>query len=147
MEITSVAVKNLKSMSGRDGLTWSCSLWLNGKRVALVYNDGNGGPTDFDWRPCGEKWNGPTAKAFDAYAAAQPPSPAEHGLPEMEMDADMLVGKLCDDLEEQRRIKRLCKKSVVCRHPDGGLVQFKCPPTPVNIAAIQKRNPAYKVLN
>ena len=150
MKITSVAVKNSKSCSARDGIAWSCSLWLNGKRAALVRNGGDGGPTDFDWRPSGQDYDGgEIAKAFDAYAVAQPPCPAEpeYHMPEIACDADILVSRLCDELEEQRKIKRLCKTSVICRHPDGGLVQFKCKPTPANIKAIQARNPSYKVLN
>lgn len=39
-------LKNLKSSVGRDGHSWSASIYKNGKRIGTIADDGNGGPVN-----------------------------------------------------------------------------------------------------
>lgn len=149
-EIKTATMKNVKSCQGRDGIAWSGTLYLNGKRAALVRDGGCGGMINFDWTFSGHGFHGDElAKAFDAYAAAQPPCEAdpEYDIPESPCCADTLVSRLADDYEEAKQIKRLCRTNIVCRTPDGRLLSFKGQATDTNRAIILKRHPGYTILN
>lgn len=47
--IETIEIKNFKQCIGREGYAWSCSLYINGKRAAVVSNDGNGGSNFYDF--------------------------------------------------------------------------------------------------
>lgn len=59
-------IKGLKTWRSRDGGGYQYTLTHNGKAVATVTNDGNGGCTDIDWS--GLTWNGRLAVGFNANA-------------------------------------------------------------------------------
>ena len=148
--IKTASVKNVKSCDGRDGIAWSGTLYLNGKRAALVRDSGDGGEINFDWHPSGHGFHGgELAKAFDIYAAAQPPIEAdpEYDIPECPCEAGILVSRLCDEYEEAKQIKRLCRTNIVCRTSDGQLVAYKAKATTLNRAMLAKRHPGYTILN
>jgi hypothetical protein len=93
-----VTVKNSKKADGRDGLMWSCDLYIDGVKAAHVYNQGNGGMTFF-------QWDNPTlGKSFESFAQTTP-----HG------SGEMLVSDLCDKLDTQKMLKRLCKNKTVVK--------------------------------
>jgi len=43
------SVKNVKSWMARDGIGTTCTLYRDGKKVAMCRDDGNGGEMDIDW--------------------------------------------------------------------------------------------------
>ena len=97
-------VKNSKSCRGRDGIAYSCTLHRDGKKVADVQNEGNGGETRWDWVNAVEE------KAFEEYALTQISTIG--GEPEP-MNPDMLIASMLDGLETVKRIKRLSKKTML----------------------------------
>lgn len=59
-------IKGLKTWKSRDGGGYQYTLLHNGKAVATVTNDGNGGPTDIHWMAM--TWNGSLEVGFNANA-------------------------------------------------------------------------------
>lgn len=48
------SVKNVKSWEGHEGLGTQCSVYRNGKKVAIFLDDANGGDADFRWLDTGD---------------------------------------------------------------------------------------------
>lgn len=111
-----LSVKNSKSMNGRDGIAWSCDLYIDGVKAAYVYDGGFGGMVDFDW------YNRDLEKKFNAYVDALPLDMSDPDIfPEgMKTDGGTLVAGLCDELEMEKKLKRLCKTKTVVRMKDDG---------------------------
>ena len=121
MELT---IKNYKSCRGDEGDAFSCTLYIDGKRAALVRYDGNGGEFEFDFTVAGKghgPWRGPLFDKFKAYV---------DGLPEVESsmvdprtgetwsykpNMDMVVEQAIRLMLENRQLKRWCKNQVLFR--------------------------------
>lgn len=149
-DIQTATMRNVKSCQGRDGIAWSGTLYLNGKRAALVRDGGCGGMINIDWTFSGHGFHGDElALAFEAYAKAQPPCEAdpEYDIPCSPCDWESLLSRLADDYEEAKQIKRLCRTNIVCRTPEGRLLSFKGQATDTNRAIILKRHPGFTILN
>lgn len=94
------AVKIAKHLS-RETEAFSASLYLNGKRIAVVSNCGQGGPNEFDFI-CKEG-----RKAFYAFAKENNPDAIE---PDEYVIADLL-----DEYEHTQWIKRQTRTKVLFR--------------------------------
>lgn len=97
-------IKNLKSCDGREGpgAAFSCSLYIDGKRAAVVRNSGSGGCNDYDWLDRSLR------QPFLDHCAALHPDI------EFEVE-DHVIAVLLDTLETEKQLKRWCRKSVVFR--------------------------------
>jgi len=120
-------IKSLKKWNAMEGQGYSFTLTHNGKLVAEVLQDGNGGATRVNW--VGLRWDGSmipnqspadTKKAglaqaaktaFDAIVRAAPTF--ESGGMTLTVDADLLLEALLEHLEMQK----LCKTKTVFRLP------------------------------
>lgn len=114
-------VKNSKSCRGRDGIAYSCTLCRDGKKVAYVSNDGNGGCTHFDWISKAED------ELFENHAAtkinqchfsgeASPHTP------------ESLIALMLDEQEEAKKIKRWSRtKTVFILHGRDSFSFMSCP--------------------
>lgn len=51
--------KKIKEMEGHEGIAYHADLYVDGKRVGTLYNDGNGGDYDFSRN---SKYNGPVTE-------------------------------------------------------------------------------------
>ena len=119
---TIYAVKNVRSFQGREGLGFTCSLYRDGKRIGTVTDAANGGMIDF-YLHDGEK------EKLDKFCKdnfepeihkipTEPPIWDQKYTGETEnvpiaIDVDMFVSHLVDEFENQKKIKRLCKKNTL----------------------------------
>lgn len=103
-------VRKVKSLSTRDGVAWTCDLYVDGQRAASCENEGRGGCTRF-WFADRDLEN-----RVRAWVAANPDPRAEESLEGEELDA--LVECLCDDYDTNQRFKRICKTKTMYRTPD-----------------------------
>lgn len=137
-----LTVKNLKSCVGKEGYAYSATLYLDGKKVGQVRNDGNGGMTfvDFFRKVRGKVVRDHEAeKKVLAYVAEQPavdmgpdPKASDYPNPEkrwmMEPSLDWVVSQVCEDALAEREQRRWCRTKVCFRvegDPDGEWRVFK----------------------
>ena len=86
-------IKGLKTWRSRDGGGYQYTLTHNGKAVATVTNDGNGGPTDIEWSSL--TWDGNLAVGADATPAQVKKATAQAALSKAAKDAlDAFVASL-----------------------------------------------------
>jgi hypothetical protein len=98
--------KNLKQWEGRDGYGYTCTLYLDGKRAALVRQDGHGGCTDFD--PVAYTPEGRAALA--AVEALGAEWARARGLDERQDALDTLVAKILDEQDLRKGARTNAKK-------------------------------------
>jgi hypothetical protein len=108
-------VKVAKNMS-EETTAFTAQLWVDGGHIADVRNDGRGGanhlmPVGTFKNPAGNTLH--RIRAFEAWCDAQPPHQSEYG--PLEMTADYYVTLMLEDYEEERWLKRLCKKKTIVR--------------------------------
>lgn len=109
MKITLKNVKMHPDMSEETNC-FSASIYLDGKRIGFVKNEGRGGVNlvDREDRKAGAK--------VEAYAKTLPPLPPFYkGGKPLEYNLDMLIGDLLEKYEEERIHKRWYKKGTVFR--------------------------------
>lgn len=86
-------IKGLKTWRSSDGGGYQYTLLHNGKPVATVTNDGNGGPTDIRW--VSMTWDGRIGVEFSATPAQVKKATAQYALSKAAKDAiDSLVASL-----------------------------------------------------
>ncbi|WP_323016436.1 hypothetical protein [Castellaniella sp.] len=135
----SYRLKNLKSCNGSDGLAWSATLYKDGRKLGEVRDGGHGGPVEFNL-------SASDLNALTAYSVTKVD-------PSFEPEGSF-VAALADYTESIKRIKRMGSKSVVAiiegDTDDYGVPQrvsqFRCAPTPANLAAIKAKYPGYRLL-
>lgn len=108
------SLKGLKTFPGREGEGFDAQLARDGKTVAHVHDDGNGGMIFIDWM---DRQHGESAheKAFDAFIETERAKiPAdkknEYDMLEREIfDGEIFVSDLVNQATLDRRFKRACK--------------------------------------
>lgn len=96
------SVSGVKTFMGMEGHGFNANLHEDGKKVAFVIDDANGGC--YNWR-----WLDNSAKErLDAYLKADPKWSKET----FEV-ADQFIGSLLDDYESDKKLKALCKRKTV----------------------------------
>ena len=118
-----------KSFQALDGMAWSCTLYIDGKKAAYVIQEGNGGPAYFQW------YDKTLEQQFEAYVKTLP---LFEGVAQ---DGEMVVGGLLDKLDSEKRIKRWCKTKTVVTFSDskpGEVSTFNRPYSPEMKDLLQK---------
>lgn len=124
------AVKGVKQMEGRDGYMLNCSLYKDGKKVATVIDDGNGGCLDIhflDYKAPRVEVSGinymdepfnykgtPEEKAFQDYVNTLPTYDTEWSK-NQHPDQEHVINEMVDEYENLKRFKRACKKKTLFR--------------------------------
>lgn len=124
-----LTVKNLRSCEGNEGYAYSATLYLDGKKVGQVRNDGNGGMTfvDFFKRVRGKVERDREAEAkVLAYVAEQPdvdmgpdpkaedyPNPAKRWM--MKPDLEWVASQVVEQALEEKEQRGWCRSKVVFR--------------------------------
>lgn len=68
-----IGIKNYKSCAGNEGDAFSCTLYLDGKRVATIQYDGWGGEYVFDFELSDKTmYGGPVCTRFKEYVESLP---------------------------------------------------------------------------
>lgn len=104
-----------KHGTGMEGSRWSCELWVNDRKAAVVNEDGDGGGLRIEWLPQAKGTPNPE-KALTTYCALIPSYPF-YGTP-MTTTVDLLIGELVEEEMERENISRQCKKTVPFRTRD-----------------------------
>jgi hypothetical protein len=117
-----LTIKNLKTCRGREGIAFSCIVYVDGVKAAFASDDGNGGEMRIDWTPTrtpGKSiWESPVKDRLEAYCKTLPPHkfPAYDGtddLSEMPWTIAFLIDHAIDAIETEKKLKRWCKTKVV----------------------------------
>lgn len=110
-------VKNVKAWNTVDGGGFTCSLYFGDKKVASVTDTGNGGPFGYHWD---DKLY---ANMLNKHAASLPEVTTEWDDPNnkekfsFQPGRDYVVGKLIDEFETKRKLRKLCRNKTMYRMP------------------------------
>lgn len=124
-DLLGYAVKNIKTCQGNEGQAWSLTLYKDGKRLAVVRNDGNGGCASYDWfaRPH-EAWK-PQSDQLDVDAETFCRNNdgwwSEFIGDDYNEYTDWFVGELMEVKECIAEAKKMLRKSFIVSKPNGGL--------------------------
>lgn len=129
-------VKGVKSFRGNEGYGFNATLYKDGKAIAFVYDDANGGCYMYEWKD---------------KAAEQPLLElAKQKYPDMKFEQmDAFVGGLIDDVLLEKDAAKLTKGKVAILK-DGKIYTIKAPNgtvTPQFLELVAKKNPTARVLN
>lgn len=107
-------LRGIKTFQGRDGYGLNATLTRNGKAVCTLLDEGCGGMMFFDWhdRRGGASAEEDRFKAFIEIQRAEIPADKknEYDMNEREMfDGEMWVNQKVDEIQNERRFKRICK--------------------------------------
>lgn len=91
----------------RETTAFTASIWIDGKRAGTVSNDGHGGCNlyHFDDRTLEQE--------FHDYCKSLPPVDGSFG--PLDMDADLLIGELCEAADHERWLKSKTRNAVLFR--------------------------------
>lgn len=101
-----LTVRGVKSFRGMEGGGFNCTLYVDGKKLGMVIDEGRGG--NLLYRLDSHK----TEQELERWARVK----SQDGMEAL----DSVVGKLVDDEEERRWLKRHTKKKTVIRLKDHG---------------------------
>lgn len=99
-----VEVKSVKTAGhlSHETVAYSASIYVDGKRIGLVRNDGQGGCNMYDW------FDREAGRRLEEHAEAQE---TEHDFEKL----DQFINALADEFEERKALKRKCKTHVLFR--------------------------------
>ena len=155
-------VKAVKTFHGHDGHGWECKLYCDGKRVALVVEDGWGGGLQFHWDDetpdiprveCrNRKYDGnintykgtPEQARLEAHVLTLPQSDDDDGKMYY-ISADVFVDDMVTEALYTRDVKKLLKKLAFVK-TDGKIYHYQSD-NPRTRAVLAKRNPDAVILN
>lgn len=132
-------VRNVKMLQTHRGFAFTCTLYVDGKKAASVSQEGHGGGNDYRWSDQN------LAKRVHAYAESLPDVTFDGG--SLSNDLDLTIENLINDLEDKKRIKRLCKKNerTIWRTPDMKPEEWRIssyPFTPAVVSMIRATHPS-----
>ena len=130
------SVKGVKTFRGNEGYGFNATLYKDGKAIAFVYDDANGGCYSYEW------------KDTSAIAALEALAKEKH--PDLKFEQmDAFVNDLVEDVLLERDAAKLVKGKVAILK-DGKLYSVKPKSgivTPEFIALVRQKNAGAKVLN
>jgi hypothetical protein len=103
-------LKNFKNgIIGREGQSWSATLFVDGKKVAEVFEQADGGPMRYQPFPNMKS----ELEKVEAYAKTLPNMPSEYFEEGLPMDLDLLVSSLATQTEVEKKMKRYEKNHII----------------------------------
>lgn len=117
-----LTIKSYRSCTGNEGEAFSCTLYLDGKRMGTVKYDGWGGPFMYEfWKKVRGEVRRDEAKerAVREYCESRPDIVCSFEDPEtgkpcvMKADVDLVVGEVIEDHQEERQLRSWCRTKVV----------------------------------
>jgi hypothetical protein len=131
-------IKKVKTFKGNDCPGYNLDLWMNGRKIAEVIDDGSGGMVQFDYVDL------QVETPFLEYVKTLPPWDG------LEMSEDLFVGRLYERHEAEKQLKRACAKHTVFKLPQDKKGEFRTMKTPFNEASktlILKKHPNAVFIN
>lgn len=110
-----IQIKHMKIFIGREGYGFNASLYVDGKKVAFIMDDANGGPFHYD------VFDKVVFAELESYVKTLPPIVSEWG--ELEMDMDLFINEAVQKVEEEKKLKNLCRTKTVFSY-DNGLTKY-----------------------
>lgn len=107
-----IILKNLKiaKFLSEETLAFTATIYVDGKKVGEVSNDGHGGPNRYHFDAFDGKKGYEIEQELQAWANTQPPNKE---FPFLKVDLDMIVARLMDKEEESKQLRRWCKKETL----------------------------------
>jgi hypothetical protein len=105
--LAAYSVRKVKTFIGMEGQGFNATLCRDGKPVANVIDDASGGCIDFHWLVPGEE------AALEAVCKQMPPTEFYGEM--LTYNTDMLLSRLVDEHENEKRLKRVAKKKTLFR--------------------------------
>lgn len=142
-------VKGVKSFIGRQGHGFNASLYKDGKKIAFVIDNANGGMLDFQW----EKGCQAEEKLLEDYCATLPKwTSASIGMDdgdttEHATDPEFFMAGLVGEYIDKQGLARQLKKKVIMISDEGRVLNSKNPASPEVLAAFVKNYPTATILN
>ena len=127
--------KKMKEMEGHDGYVIRFDLCYKGKKVAEVYDDGNGGMIEFEWKKYSAKLNAPDFYKYGAKedfdALVEQMGSYEFNGRMSKYNDEILVMEIYEDARFGKELKKKLKKTVMAFNGKNELMQwgFKGNPT------------------
>lgn len=121
-------IKNVKTFQGVEGYGYNLTLYLNGKRVAFVIDEGCGGTPHYQWEGKERAEKNANEQAVNAYIDTLPPEKCPDDAEDWEktlydengyrkLDIDDVISKKVDDYETAKQLQRQKKKYVLFTVP------------------------------
>ena len=114
-----LTIKKLKLFQGMEGEGFNLDLYLDGKKIAFVMDDGHGGVYDYDFV------SEAAAQQLADIVNAMPPTPAgdeewakklyPDGL--IPMNIDMVMDELINDHQHQKKLTKMRKTHILFTTP------------------------------
>jgi hypothetical protein len=136
MHIELRRIKVFEEMS-RETEAFTAELWVDGKKLGHVMNDGGGGASNI------EVADRPRLDAVEAYAAALPSAKSDDFAEGLPMDLDFYLALLLERHLEEKHERALCQKHIVLQlknAPPGQYACYKEAYSPQAVAALRKRH-------
>lgn len=160
--MTQYTIKGLKTFRGMEGYGFNATLLRDGKPVAFVMDDANGGPYSYEWK------DSATRRQFDSTVVNHNDEPVVamltteemklwvhvRSLPKKEIlpgqfrhvDPDMFLDGLINEAQTVKQVQRWQKSCTFVIGKDIKTVKGKHLPTPANCAKIRQTYPGAIVL-
>ena len=142
MKVELRKVKIARHLS-EETTAFTADLWVDDKHIGYVKNSGHGGDNQVDHRYDGNGLNTrDEVRAFQAWCTEQPPYKSDWG--EVTMSDDFYITLLLEEWEENRFVKRLCKKETLFRlegDPEKEYRSYKAVYTPPFAERIRAKHP------
>lgn len=107
-----ITLKKVKMFKGHDGVGLDCDLYVNGKKVAHVFDDARGGEVEYDaYGDSHEerKANANILHELEEYAKTLPKVESEFFPEGLDQNLDGLINNILMDMEKEKTMKKIQK--------------------------------------
>jgi hypothetical protein len=111
MNTPTIEVKNYHSLNTHDGVAFTCSVYVDGKKAFLAENDGMGSENLYI------VLDKELFTLASEYAESLPDVECEGFDFTAPSDLDFVIGAIIDRMDEDKQLKRLCKAKTLFRLP------------------------------
>lgn len=107
-----ITLKRVKVFKGHDGVGLDCDLYVNGKKVAHVFDDASGGQVEYQAYGPDVQENWKILEELQAYAKTLPKVKSEYFPEGLDQDLDGLINNILMDMEKEKAMKKIAKMFV-----------------------------------
>lgn len=157
MPIPKLELKNIKTFRGHEGVGLNADIYVNGKKVAFVMDEANGGGYHYEVNhgksDKERRENSAVLQMVENYARTLPKRPLDMGggrVADYQPDLDTLIDDLFNAKEKEKTDKKIQKKMEnhimwgVPNSPSYAYVKFSQPLASYSRARLQMHIDAYK---